>query len=622
MKTYRLLIIAALMVASCTSETAAGDELLPPSDIAFERKGLDVVRLTWANSGTAGDGVVIERAFEDELPDYKEITRTSAGAIIYQDKTLSADGTYHYRLATFKGTSLSAYAETSFDYEKLPAPTDASCELTSSGIVLSWEDNCVGEEGYIVRRRQGNGSYADWKTLSPDAETVTDAEVVSGTYSYEIYAFAGDDRSEPALVKFDNSKTPVLTVGTPQKSWYMVSVPMTLTDDGGYECEAGICWKSDGTSGATVSDNSWTYPDKLSTGDNCFANAIRLEYGRTYTFRTWVRYDGKVEYYKEVSAQLASEPAALTPSWTDISSQYSMPESIRLYKTSTTVSGNKVNAWYAIADMSAGDLELRTFKTSSLMKPSSTAKGGYVSGDVQIIVNGGFFGSGQSYSYVLNRGAEEAPGVKSVTRKFWDEKKNNVSRTYNVTRGAFGVDRNQKPSVIWLHASKDAAYNTPLPSFNSGPNLTPTATYPDVRYSWDVYSAIGGGPVILDEGRLCFDYLVTKDKGGGGRYIGNPELLDDDIFGPSIRPSRTAIGHTADGKIVIMVVDGRNSGGSVGVTLDELARMMKGVGCTDALNLDGGGSTVMCVSPSASILNVPSDGQERAVMSFVALVKK
>ena len=71
-----------------------------------------------------------------------------------------------------------------------------------------------------------------------------------------------------------------------------------------------------------------------------------------------------------------------------------------------------------------------------------------------------------------------------------------------------------------------------------------------------------------------------------------------------------------------MTVDGRGAGGSQGVTLDELARLMKGVGCTEALNLDGGGSTALCVTDDAVLVNSPSDGSERRVLSFVALVAK
>jgi hypothetical protein len=381
-----------------------------------------------------------------------------------------------------------------------------------------------------------------------------------------------------------------------------------------------MCWKNDGSKGATVEDNCYTFPATLKTGDPFFGAAQGLEPGKTYDFRPWVKYDGQIHYYDEVSSSLQAEPAAIIADWTDISSQYNMPASIKLYKTTTSVTGRSINAWYAVADMSAGDLELRTIKTSSATKPSVAAKN---LGGVQIAINGGFFGGGQSYSYVMDQGKETATGVKAVTRSYYgDANRNSVSRSFNITRGAFGVNKNQEPSVKWLYGSYMSAYDAPLPAYNSGPVLQPTSTYPSAKHTWDVYSAIGGGPIILHDGHLCIDYLTVKDKGNGGRYIGNPELLDDDIFGPSVRPPRTAIGHTADGKIVIMVVDGRGSGGSQGVSLDELARLMKGLGCVNVLNLDGGGSTVFCATPDATILNKPSDGSERPVMSYVAIVTK
>lgn len=612
----------ALILAAC-NPIEEKVVLSAPSDVKVEQTGLETVRLTWTNASSSYDGVIIERAVQDDAQQFTEIARPAKGVLIYNDKDHDGDAVYQYRLTTWLGTQTSEPVVVTFEYSRLPKPTEIKYEATADGLVISWKDNCTGEEGYIVRKKVGSGSFADWKALPANATSVTDPEAVSGSYDYEVCAFAGDDRSAAASVHYENLTVPEITTGTKQSSWYMVNIPFTLKNDGGYTCEGGICWKSDGTAGATVDDESYTFIGELHSGDRWFGNAVGLEYGKTYSFRPWVKYGDKIKYYTEVTAALAAEPVALEAEWTDISSQYSMPSSIKLYKTTTNVTGRTVNAWYAVADMSAGDLELRTFKTSSVMKPSVAATSGLVSGDVQIMVNGGFFGSGQSYSYVLNQGKEEASGVKSVTRKFYgDENKTSVSRSYNVTRGAFGVNAAGEPSVKWLYGSKEWAYEAPLPAYNSGPSMSPTSSFPAQRHSWDVYSAIGGGPVILHDGRLCFDYLVTKDKGNGGRYIGNPELLDDDIFGPSVRPPRTAIGHTADGKIVIMVVDGRNAGGSQGVSLDELARLMKGVGCTDVLNLDGGGSTVLCATPSAKIVNVPSDGTERAVLSFVAIVKK
>lgn len=615
-----MLISLVLMMTACNGlDDNAREALQAPRDVEVRQTGLTSAKITWTVPVKDYDGVILERMLIDEEQEYTLLADLAKDVLIYQDRSLAADGTYRYRLAAYRGEEKSDFAEVLFAYSKLPAPADLQCVDTDAGLVLSWTDRCVGEEGYVVRRRTGDGQFAVWQVLGPDAETVTDAEVGTGVYEYEVCAFAGDEKSPAATVVFSNLTDPVVTVGTISSTWYMVYVPMTLDNDGGYGCRAGICWKTDGGAGATIEDNVYEYQSAVSSGDAFFGSATGLDYGRTYSIRPWVEYDGRIKYYDEVKGSLSDEPSALKADWTDISAEYSMPESIRLYRTATSVTGRAVNAWYAVADMSAGDLELRTFKTSSLTRPSVAAAS---AGDVQIIVNGGYFGGSQSYSYVMDRGTEAAAGVKAVTRTYYDESRNNVSRSYNITRGAFGVNRSQEPSVKWLYGSYMWAYDSPLPTYNSGPVLTPSTSYPSEKQTWDVYSAIGGGPVILKDGRLCFDYTITRDKGNGGRYAGNYELLGDDIFGPSVRPPRTAIGHTADGKIIIMVVDGRGAGGSQGVSLDELARLMKGLGCTDVLNLDGGGSSVICATPSAEILNVPSDGSERAVLSFVAIVKK
>lgn len=596
--------------------------LAAPSQVKIQQVGMTSAKLTWTVESSF-DKTVIERILVGEQQEYGIIAELDRDVLTYHDESLSQEGNYRYRLYTCRGTEQSAYAQISFKYSKLPHPTDFKGDLTPDGYVMTWKDNCVGEEGYIIRRRVGKSHMVDWKVLGPDVTTVTDSEVVSGEYDYQLFAFAGDERSAPASLHLDNYYEPQLLFGNVQNSWHTVHRPITVKDDGGYKCEVGVCWRSDGGKGALMTDNNYVYPSSVVTGDLAYLTIRGLEYGKTYQFRPWVRYDGKIRFFNEFSGKLMDEPAALDVKWEDITGSYDMSASIRLYRTITDVAGRTVKAWYAVADMSAGDIELRTFKTSSVMKTSDAAKAGLASGDVMVMVNGGYFEDGQSYSYVLNCGNEEAIGIKSVTGSFYgDADGTSVTRTYDITRGAFGVNERQQPSIKWLHGSMETAYDTPLPVYNSGPVLIPDARFPGARQTWDVYSAIGGGPVILDEGRLCFDYLVTKDKGNGGRYISNPEFIGDDMFGPSVRIPRTAIGHTADGKIVIMVVEGSDSGDSVGVSLDELALLMKGVGCTDALNLDGGGSSVFCVSPSATILNKPSDGAERAVLSFVALVSK
>ena len=91
-----------------------------------------------------------------------------------------------------------------------------------------------------------------------------------------------------------------------------------------------------------------------------------------------------------------------------------------------------------------------------------------------------------------------------------------------------------------------------------------------------------------------------------------------------LRHPRTVVGLNADAtKLIIVVVDGRKPGIAVGMNYDELSAEMIRLGCKDALNLDGGGSSVMAVRNSTNqtyrILNQPTDGRERAVANALGI---
>ena len=76
---------------------------------------------------------------------------------------------------------------------------------------------------------------------------------------------------------------------------------------------------------------------------------------------------------------------------------------------------------------------------------------------------------------------------------------------------------------------------------------------------------------------------------------------------------RTAAGYTAEGDLLVMVVDGRQES-SRGVTLEELATLMWEIGAVEALNLDGGGSSTLVAN--GILLNRPTGGTfQRQVMS-------
>lgn len=91
-----------------------------------------------------------------------------------------------------------------------------------------------------------------------------------------------------------------------------------------------------------------------------------------------------------------------------------------------------------------------------------------------------------------------------------------------------------------------------------------------------------------------------------------------------VRHPRTVVGlNQARTRMVLLVVDGRKPGIAIGMSYDELAAEMVRLGCYEALNLDGGGSSVLAVRDPVKnefkILNEPTDGRERAVANVLGI---
>jgi len=121
---------------------------------------------------------------------------------------------------------------------------------------------------------------------------------------------------------------------------------------------------------------------------------------------------------------------------------------------------------------------------------------------------------------------------------------------------------------------------------------------------------LGGGPRLVKGGQE----FVTAEM----EQFNTPPFQNDPAKG---RAPRTAVGVTREGKLLLVVIDGRQPGFSIGATLWETARLLLDLGAVDALNLDGGGSSTMVVQNK--VVNAPSDGRERPVgNALVVRVKK
>jgi hypothetical protein len=120
---------------------------------------------------------------------------------------------------------------------------------------------------------------------------------------------------------------------------------------------------------------------------------------------------------------------------------------------------------------------------------------------------------------------------------------------------------------------------------------------------WSVQNAVGGGPMLAVNGVK----RITADE----------ELFDAASgVAPNGKHARTAVGLDGTGRVYLLVVDGRRSD-ATGATMNDLADMLLTLGATQAMNLDGGGSSTLVVD--GEIVNQPSDGSERKVSTVLCL---
>ncbi|MEO0558780.1 MAG: phosphodiester glycosidase family protein [Bacteroidota bacterium] len=189
-----------------------------------------------------------------------------------------------------------------------------------------------------------------------------------------------------------------------------------------------------------------------------------------------------------------------------------------------------------------------------------------------VVLNGGYFSmaTGEVVGLATVDGEILSPATSEVER-------DNVR--YPVTRGAVGIG----PRGVEIEWAGEPMTRCEAPSDNR-PGRPGTATSCS---AWPVSEAISAGPMLLRNGR------PTKSADA------------EAFFGTGIpqRNPRSAIGVDSDGRVWLVVVDGRQPD-SRGVTLPELAALMAALGARDALNLDGGGSSAMVVRSGEALVRL------------------
>ena len=284
--------------------------------------------------------------------------------------------------------------------------------------------------------------------------------------------------------------------------------------------------------------------------------------------------------------------------WIETTSQYTLPEGIRIFDG--TRSEPKLKVFYIDADLNRPELSVRPYirGTKTNVKNFNHLVDAYAS------VNGGFFYGSSILSAVVYPTEVKARNVDSLKRKI-----NNIEKWYPVIRGFFGMKKDRSLSVDWIYhitPHRDGIYTFTDPlSYtrnDTEPKSKPQPSFGS-EYS-NLLTGIGGGPVLIKNNTIRVTYNEEVLWGGSGVGFDN-------------RDPRTAVGYTANNHVIMLVADGR-SNKSKGVGLPELASIMKDLGCVEALNLDGGGSSQLAVGNS--FVNIPSDPTPRVVPSILSII--
>ncbi len=299
-----------------------------------------------------------------------------------------------------------------------------------------------------------------------------------------------------------------------------------------------------------------------------------------------------------------ADPASI--GWEDVTADYKVGADIKVYRFTDEFFGRPAIAYIAVAEASKAGFSIWSINDPELNGTSDsfrTPSKVYESTDADVIVNGGFFyassGTNYSASVAVSEGVRLGVNINYASEDW--------KTMYYPTRAAFIEHADGSFESCWTYYTSSGAhytYQTPAPnSWKKKPEKVPSATYPETAVEFEAKNAIGGGPVLLKNSEIVDSYVEELFDGAAG-------------IGPDIYAPRTAVGISSDSKLVLFVCEGRQmTEGVTGLTTEEVAKVLYSLGCKDAINLDGGGSSCMLIGGRETIK--VSDGSQRAVASCV-----
>jgi len=307
-------------------------------------------------------------------------------------------------------------------------------------------------------------------------------------------------------------------------------------------------------------------------------------------------------YAPSVNAQLQ---------WENVDSLYQpLPSSVHVYRTNTALEGKPNIAYYVIADIKDRQLNFTTDTTRGRrLTPSQ-----YYQRNAApvVVVNCTFFefAHNSNLNLVMRNGEVLAPNQHAIPLKGKD-----TLKYLHVFPSALGITKKRTADVAWTWnypGEGVMALPAPLHWIDSSTIIVKDSVIKrlpaNTRYNrWKMQTAAGGGPVLLHNGAV---HITNNEE---RKFVG--KAIND-------KHPRTAMGYTADGKLIILAVQGRFPNTAEGATLTQEAQMLKDLGCVEALNLDGGGSSCLLVNGKPTIQPSDKEGQRPVPAVFIIGTKK
>ena len=291
--------------------------------------------------------------------------------------------------------------------------------------------------------------------------------------------------------------------------------------------------------------------------------------------------------------------------WINVDSAFApLPSTVQIFKTTDSLDGKPFIAFYVKAKLKDRKLD---FTTDTTLGRRLTPLKFYSKNEQPlVVVNSTFFSftTNQNLNVVIKDGKMVAYNIHTIPMRGKD-----TFQYRHPLGSAIGIDKKRHADVAWLYT--DSSYKRPLAFQQSATaikdsSIRITAGKFPSNHKWKMKTAIGGGPVLVQNGQI----KITNEE--ELKFMG--KAIND-------KHPRTCMGYTKDGYLIIIVIQGRFPGIAEGATLEQEAKLLIALGCVEALNLDGGGSSCMLVNGKETIK--PSDKEgERPVPAVFIIDKK